>query len=618
MTSKIIECRFKTADIQNSSSDYQCNLKYSKDLIMENGDVLQIKNTFIDTQQQSGGKIVIKDAITATLQYIKYFNKNQEAKDLPLQTYDFLTYGNDTYSEISNQNPEFAGKPMYLCFNSDESQGIPFEIDQVLIQATELPARRPVGSFTIEYTIPGQTTSTSRVYQVPDTESREVFDPERLDGGKTFGLIYDKNQPITITPSESFVSVTINVEHALAGDFNFHPQVFETNITIPSGNYSPSDLATEVNRRIQTAFETNGEQGTEALNPDAGANPYANTSQFLTIERQGNDTKFLVSLGDNTTNDNSDLIDVATVDEMSLMVGASQMELAYDEDLETFSWNYLHMPYFSPPAGNQPGQPVVGLVEVNPSENTGKYFSVLSQGGIIFTSLTSTYPDGSDANFWDDILGFQLQVPQGNPGGLDSNFNLLTKIQGSRKAKTIEAQAVVDGSTININLFTLDQIPGAGKQITTGYMGISALIDRNQPDWFRPSANIQNGFLSSTTDTNNILGRQILTGASNNLYSFGYYLIALQAGFKSDFYAPEAKENVMAIISRYYEANSYTSGTSDDSIVYVHQGGPTTLSSLGIKILLPDKSIAKNIGDGSCVFVELVKNPQNTLSSSNK
>ena len=617
MTSKIIECRFKTADIQNSSSDYQCNLKYSKDLIMENGDVLQIKNTFIDTQQQSGGKIVIKDAISATLQYIKYFNKNQEAKDLPLKTYDFNGFGNDTYSDISNQNPEFAGKPMYLCFNSDESQGLPFEIDQVLIKGSNVGII-PSGTFTVNYTIPGQTTTTSRTYNVPSTTDGYVYDPAIVPVDGRFGLIYDKNEPITFTPSDTNVEVTISQEHALVGNFNFHPQVFETNITIPSGNYSPSDLATEVNRRIQTAFEENGEQGTESLNPNAGANPYANTSQFLTIERQGSDDKFLVSLGDNTTDDNSDLIDVATVDEMSLMVGASQMELAYDEDLETFSWNYLHMPYFSPPAGNQPGQPVVGLIEVNPSENTGKYFSVLSQGGIIFTSLTSTYPDGSDANFWDDILGFQLQVPQGNPGGLDSNFNLLTKIQGSRKAKTIEAQAVVDGSTININLFTLDQIPGAGKQITTGYMGISALIDRNQPDWFRPSANIQNGFLSSTTDTNNILGRQILTGASNNLYSFGYYLIALQAGFKSDFYAPEAKENVMAIISRYYESNSYTSGTSDDSIVYVHQGGPTTLSSLGIKILLPDKSIAKNIGDGSCVFVELVKNPQNTLSSSNK
>lgn len=606
MTSKIIECRFKTADIQNSTSDYQCNLKYSKDLVMDNGDVIQIKNTFIDTQQESGGKIVISDPITCKLQYIKYFNKNQEAKDLPFKTYDFNGFGNDTYVDISNQQPEFAGQPMYLCFNSDESQGLPFEIDQLIILGGNVGII-PSGTYTINYTIPGQATPTSRTYNVPETDDSYEYVPTNVKVDGSFGLVYDKNKPFSITPSDGGTEVRIVSEHPLVGNFNFQPQIFETQISIPTGNYSPSDLATEVNRRIQSAFETNGEQGTESLNPDAGANPYADTSQFLTIERQGGEDKFLVSIG--TNNDPNDIIDVASLDEMSLMVGASQMELAFDEDLQTFSWNYLHTPFFSPPAGNQPAQPVVGLVEVNPSQNTGKYFSVLSQGGIIFTSLTSTYPDGSNANFWDDILGFQLDVKPGSPDG-DSNFNLLTKIIGQRPAKTITAQANVDASTIDINLFTLDQIPAPGRQITTGYMGIAALIDRNQVDWFRPSANIKNGFLSSTTDTNNILGRQILTGASNNLYSFGYYLISLQAGFKSDFFAPESKENVMAIISRYYEQNSFTSGTSDDSIVYVHNGPPTTLSSLGVKILLPDKSIAKNIGDGSAVFVELIKNPQ--------
>ena len=67
----------------------------------------------------------------------------------------------------------------------------------------------------------------------------------------------------------------------------------------------------------------------------------------------------------------------------------------------------------------------------------------------------------------------------------------------------------------------------------------------------------------------------------------------------------------MAIVSRYYELNSFTSGSSADSLVYTHESEePITLSSFGIRILKPSKEIADNLGKQTTVFLEIIRGQQ--------
>ena len=66
----------------------------------------------------------------------------------------------------------------------------------------------------------------------------------------------------------------------------------------------------------------------------------------------------------------------------------------------------------------------------------------------------------------------------------------------------------------------------------------------------------------------------------------------------------------MAIVSRYYELNSFTSGTEGDSLVYTHEGEPITLSSFGVRIMTPQKVVADNLGANTAVFLEIVRNSQ--------
>jgi hypothetical protein len=68
-----------------------------------------------------------------------------------------------------------------------------------------------------------------------------------------------------------------------------------------------------------------------------------------------------------------------------------------------------------------------------------------------------------------------------------------------------------------------------------------------------------------------------------------------------------SSSNIVGIVSRYYEINSFTSGTSDDAVVYQHKGQPITLSDFKVRILTPSKELAPNLGDGTSVFLEIIK-----------
>jgi len=61
----------------------------------------------------------------------------------------------------------------------------------------------------------------------------------------------------------------------------------------------------------------------------------------------------------------------------------------------------------------------------------------------------------------------------------------------------------------------------------------------------------------------------------------------------------------MGIVSRYYELNSFTSGTSADSLIYTHHGLPLTLSSFQVRIMNDKKTIAENLGENSVVFLQI-------------
>ena len=71
------------------------------------------------------------------------------------------------------------------------------------------------------------------------------------------------------------------------------------------------------------------------------------------------------------------------------------------------------------------------------------------------------------------------------------------------------------------------------------------------------------------------------------------------------------KQNIVGIVSRYYENDNYTNASSEDAIVYKHIGMPMTIQALKIRILKPDYTAADNLGDDNTIFLTLQRSPQN-------
>ena len=72
-------------------------------------------------------------------------------------------------------------------------------------------------------------------------------------------------------------------------------------------------------------------------------------------------------------------------------------------------------------------------------------------------------------------------------------------------------------------------------------------------------------------------------------------------------------------MSRYYSESSYTSSSSDASLVYTHNSDePIIINSFKCRVLNSDKKLAQNIGKDNTIFLELVKAPPQRKAIENK
>jgi len=251
-----------------------------------------------------------------------------------------------------------------------------------------------------------------------------------------------------------------------------------------------------------------------------------------------------------------------------LLVGTNQFDFDWVAETNQFSINQSHMNYIDQ------GQNVVGYKRI--ASTPPKNIRINKNSGVIINSLSSSYVDGSFIDFWGSMAGFDLK------GDLIPHYDLVTL--GSSKVPKFET-ALTDG--VNI---------------TGGYFGISVSVDKTSTDWFEPAV-LTSDFWSATTDNTSILASQ--ASITNTVNSYGYYLVSLQCGIKNNFFTKKNNIDVMSIVSKYYEINSYTSGSSDSSLVYTHRGDSITLSSFRCRILRPDKQLADGLGDDNNIYITI-------------
>ena len=105
-----------------------------------------------------------------------------------------------------------------------------------------------------------------------------------------------------------------------------------------------------------------------------------------------------------------------------------------------------------------------------------------------------------------------------------------------------------------------------------------------------------------------IFGGSQIDGVGAGKADEGYYKIEVSSKIRTDTYGADSKTpSLSAIISKYYSQGSFTTSYNEGAISYTHKGEPLTLTNFGVRILLPDGTLAKDINDRNAVFMEIMK-----------
>ena len=99
-----------------------------------------------------------------------------------------------------------------------------------------------------------------------------------------------------------------------------------------------------------------------------------------------------------------------------------------------------------------------------------------------------------------------------------------------------------------------------------------------------------------------------------NLIDNGYFLVEIDGKIQNELISStNIKSTIQGIVNKYYNLNSYTS-SDGSNIFYQHRGAPIMLSSLRVRILNPDMSLA-DVGSDTTVFLSIVKSQEETITA---
>ena len=267
-------------------------------------------------------------------------------------------------------------------------------------------------------------------------------------------------------------------------------------------------------------------------------------------------------------------------------IGASQISMNYDENLNKLNFDALHMPCF------------VGTIKAD-----GTLDPVLGTAtpGVAFPTFAT---DGTTA------LPAEPQVSNGGA--------FFTKLQPTEFWRTLGFNDILVAPTYDNDVITLsdgDEVRPLIFNLELGKNIVGALpsvdiVTQKSSGFYALSPIIQDTINSFTTP---ILASRRFNEVLNDE---GYYL--LEIGFKlpQEMIGGHLNNNsqtgsnrVQSIITKYFTSGNFLQDTGTGSVVYTHRGEPQMLNDFDVKIVHPDFSVPLNdeLGDKNSIFLEVIK-----------
>ena len=655
MNNFIIECRnrdsldiiknFPNQNLQEGQTNGVWSTNLQEKVVLEEGDMVMCRASYIDTKAEASQKIVIEEDTTIVMEFIYYAVNYYGA----VRAFDASAPG------TWNIGPTSLVKPL----NYAPQVRMPFNDGQIYISCTE----NSDGTnflFQRQMTIQGQKALQSvggnlvfarytdengavqqKAIEIPgyvqvgwgteeNVDVNVLYDNSKVPAGQSsaleiFNSKFDSTGNLVIALDQRLDGTTEVVANlkvlpltgAIAQSGKVYtPKVGKKFFTLPQGNYDPVELCSAINGLATLVGDkppTNADLNDNELLIGVGGTLNVNSDQNHFILARDATNQPVDSYGYEFRTD------VASVDPQ--ICGASQVELSFDPDTNRFKWNFLHTPIFAQASADSGSEAEKGGIASargwdadytgNPDPPTPTLrWRNAKNGGIAFTSLRPS-------SFWHDKLGFDLEVFQRdytgrqtatpNPNCLLVNYVVKPHNDGGThfQVQTIESSVPVLTNPLK-----------DGVNMTTGFMGLSDIFNKASNS-FQNMLSIQNPtntgvpvsqYVTIGQDTNDIRAGKGLLDVTSGKSDFGYFLIEVEAQFDNNYLTPDGnRRHIVAIVSKYYLKENYTSSTSADSIMYVHKGPPQLLNSFRCRILDSNKNVPENIGDDNTIILEIVK-----------
>ena len=596
----------------------------TEDVTLKDGDQLVMRNAFLDTSGSSSDQIKIDEDLDLIINFVPYvmdsFSGYSNASN---NSTDPWTYTDDQQEGISygpvgtvtKAGGNFIGSPTGLPLYKTKLQfGTPdlgylktvanvFNTEKFGTDKNQFWGGGP--SITLQYEDWGGNIKQFH-YNIPKT----FIDWSKPDKPETNGRTPRGNSlelpfhiPCKIQSVKNITSQEIMDDNKLyffgsvdgqSMDFfyeasenaDIYRQLEESTITISlkAGIYNPADIANIISTKLQTAsvgdfVSSNGLLG---QNDTLVAN-----KNMVDRSNRANNTIAYASSGFRFTSGDASGGYVPLAYGMQsdgYWSGASQIALEFDTDANKFYWSYLHTPAYDTNGELNVSildvtYSAVGMIPANlplvPRTQIPKTTIYIKKaGGIAFTSL-------QPADFWSKQLGFNLD-------NLCITPNYIIMGEG-----LYDQSATMGYPDINM----------LKEGITSTSPRIINDINILKNTTFNKVSTVTTGQPVNTTEI--YADNQVLEQSIAN----GYWYIDITSNFNNNVISnQENYKNTVGIVSNYFNANSYTSGNSGDSIIYTHKGQDQTLSNFRVKIMDSNRSLSSLLGNDNTIFVELVKN----------
>jgi len=633
---------------QKDSSDIERNGIYKTTLDsaiqIEEGDQVNVKAIYLDTSESSAGLIHLEDPVDIEMEmcmYIQNYNLDQQFTTNvsnvlePLRQYPNLPLaGNRTLGEkgdnaiwwlaqhqenLSTQNWNLSKVQIIPLSGAKEYGPITILIRYTPIKAGSAPTEFPL---VIKKT------------KIEDAPPGFLYDVNILATGDGDGpfIIISTQQAQLDQYGIGAVTYSEYVEPISPGEVIFNLQRFPLKFTIPSGDYTPGELADIITKNMSNLEKLANVDDIYLV--DAATNPATKTnwpamSPFLTtILKNDADLQTIanregVTIGQAFVN-GTDYItldgtprtgtyymtynhlgmraefDLGEPDpsnfnpSLDKYVGANQVALIFNENTNKLEFN-LHFPIYvnaSTATTNdaQPGVLYNSIPNTQPSIFAIPTGMPLRYSGVAFTKLGPT-------DFWEHKLGFE-------------NFTV-----GEVHNANLKYPTAADPVSSHNNSFTIQAQNGVN--ITGAFPSLDVGVIKSETDYSVPP--FSNGSGPLTAISNPAVWSINSTKTYNNsVASEGYFLVDVSPNFTQNLIggtgSRQSSKSTQAIVNRYYTQNSFTSDQGAGAIGYTHQGAPQMLSDLHVRVLNPDRSAVDEtiLQDKNTIFVEIIKAIKNS------